>query len=200
MLDSPSPARRLSAENRREQILEAASALFIEKGFEAVGMNDIARALQTSRPTVYGYFTSTEDMLRALLAGRLPAMWERLRPLLPASGEFQAGTFSALFLALLHERELLLLLHSGGGPIFREQRADFLRQLQEWTTPYRRAEARQPQTLHLITLLLEAAAVEAVRGEQSEAEVQAKGKTQARVLGQFIAGGMAGLSSEMQLS
>ncbi|OLV18268.1 TetR/AcrR family transcriptional regulator [Deinococcus marmoris] len=195
-LDPPSPARRLSAENRREQILEAASALFIEKGFEAVGMNDIARALQTSRPTVYGYFTSTEDMLRALLAGRLPAMWERLRPLLPTSGEFHAGTFSALFLALLHERELLLLLHSGGGPIFREQRADFLRQLQEWTTPYRRAEARQPQTLHLITLLLEAAAVEAVRGEQSEAEALA----QAQTIGQFIAGGVAGLSSEIQLS
>ncbi|MFK7603192.1 TetR/AcrR family transcriptional regulator [Deinococcus sp. SM5_A1] len=195
-LDPPSPARRLSAENRREQILEAASALFIERGFEAVGMNDIARELQTSRPTVYGYFTSTEDMLRALLAERLPAMWERLRPLLPTSGEFRAGTFSALFLALLHERELLLLLHSGGGPIFREQRADFLRQLQEWTTPYRRAEARQPQTLHLITLLLEAAAVEAVRGEQSEAEAQAQGQ----IIGQFIAGGVAGLSSEIQLS
>lgn len=187
--DPLSPARRLSADNRREQILEAAAALFIERGFEAVGMNDIARELQTSRPTVYTYFTSTQEMLRALLAERLPGMWERLRPILPASGEFRAQTFSALFLALLHERELLLLLHSGGGPIFREQRADFLRQLQEWLEPYRRAEVRQPRTLHLITLLLEAAAVEAVRDGGGEAEAQAQ------AIGQFIAGGVAGLFS-----
>ncbi|GGM08083.1 TetR/AcrR family transcriptional regulator [Deinococcus aerophilus] len=190
---SPPPiARRLSAEDRREQILETASALFIERGFEAVGMNDIAHELQTSRPTVYTYFTSTEDMLRALLQGRLPAMWERLRPILPASGEFRAGTFSALFLALLHERELLLLLHSGGGPIFREQRGHFLRQLGGWLKPYRRAEARQPGVLHLITLLLEAALVEAVRTEQNPEDLQA----QAHAVGQFIAGGVAALASE----
>lgn len=190
MTASPSPARRLSAENRREQILEAAAALFIERGFEAVGMNDIARELQTSRPTVYTYFTSTRDMLRALLVERLPAMWERLRPILPASGEFQAETFSALFLALLHERELLLLLHSGGGPIFREQRGHFLQQLGEWIEPYRRAEARQPQVLHLITLLLEAVAVESVRGEGADAQARAQ------VIGQFIAAGVAGTATE----
>ncbi|MDV6373263.1 TetR/AcrR family transcriptional regulator [Deinococcus arenicola] len=190
----PSPARRLSAENRHGQILEAASELFIEKGFEAVGMNDIARELQTSRPTIYTYFTSTEDMLRALLRERLPAMWERLRPILPTSGEFHADTFSALFVALLHERELLLLLHSGGGPIFREQRGHFLQQLGEWIEPYRQAETRQPQALHLITLLLEAAAVEAVRGDSKEADAQAQ------AIGQFIAGGIAGLSSRSEKS
>lgn len=187
MTASSLPPRRLSAENRREQILETAAALFIDRGFEAVGMNDIARELQTSRPTVYTYFTSTEDMLRALLRERLPAMWERLRPILPTSGEFQADTFSALFLALLHERELLLLLHSGGGPIFREQRGHFLQQLGEWIEPYRRAESRQPQVLHLITLLLEAAAVEAVRAVRDDAELAA----QARTIGQFIAAGVA---------
>ncbi|GGO34027.1 TetR/AcrR family transcriptional regulator [Deinococcus humi] len=184
---APSPTRRLSAENRRQQILETAAALFIERGFEAVGMNDIARELQTSRPTVYAYFTSTQDMLRALLDERLPAMWERLRPILPTSGEFRAETFSALFLALLHEHELLLLLHSGGGPIFREQRGHFLQQLGEWIEPYRRAEARQPHILHLITLLLEAAAVEQVRADRGAADSQAR----ARAIGQFIAGGVA---------
>ncbi len=150
-------------------------------------MNDIARELQTSRPTVYGYFTSTEDMLRALLHERLPDMWERLRPILPTSGEFRAETFSALFLALLHERELLLLLHSGGGPIFREQRGHFLQQLGEWIEPYRRAETRQPHILSLITLLLEAAAVEQVQAEHGNGDSQAR----AQAIGQFIAGGVA---------
>jgi AcrR family transcriptional regulator len=190
-LPLPPPARRLSAENRREQILEAASALFIERGFEAVGMNDIARELQTSRPTVYSYFTSTEDMLRALLRERLPAMWERLRPMLPTSGEVQADTFSALFLALLHERELLLLLHSGGGPIFREQRGHFLQQLGQWIEPYRRAKTRPPHVLHLITLLLEAAAVEEVRANRGPADSQA----QAQAIGQLIAAGVAGTAA-----
>ena len=51
----PEPRRRLSAEVRREQILEVASQLFIERGFENVKMADIAEHLQTSRPNIYTY-------------------------------------------------------------------------------------------------------------------------------------------------
>lgn len=76
---SPSTARRLSAENRREQILRSAEALFVERGFEGVSMADIALALGTSRPTVYTYFPSTEAILDALLAERLEQFPERIR-------------------------------------------------------------------------------------------------------------------------
>lgn len=204
-------ARRLSAETRRERILEVAETLFIERGFEGVGMNDVAQALGTSRPTVYTYFTSTEDMLRALLDVRLPLLWERLSPLLPAlpltgqphAGQPPAGAprpppgplaadqsrlYSEVFRALLRERELLLLMRSGGGPIFRQQREHFLARLAGLIEPYRPAQ-RHPWALEVVTLLLEAAAVEALRHPERDPAALA------RTLGQMIAGGLGALHS-----
>ncbi|MFC3831365.1 MULTISPECIES: TetR/AcrR family transcriptional regulator [Deinococcus] len=160
------PARRLDADTRREQILNAAQALFIERGFEGVAMTDVARALGTSRPTVYTYFTSTTDMLGALLEARLPALWARLRPVLEAGqGRDPAAVdYAAIHAALLQERDLLLLMHSGGGPTFREQRRHFLDQLATRLAPYRPApSAGDTGALVIITLLLEAVAVEALR-------------------------------------
>lgn len=187
MTATTSPARRLSAENRREQILSAAQALFIEYGFESVGMNDIAQVLGTSRPTIYTYFTSTEEILNALLVQRLPALWERLSPLLPCMNTFAANEYAALFRELLKERELLLLMHSGGGPTFRQQREQFLAHLTELIEPYRPQEAqRHPQALNLISLLLATAAVDTLRNDRDTAAL-------AVTLGEFIAGGVQAL-------
>lgn len=180
--------RRLSAENRREQILDTAETLFIERGFESVGMNDLAQALGTSRPTIYAYFTSTEAMLRAQLDTRLTQLWARLHPLLPGTGTFSADLYTELYAALLHERELLLLMHSGGGPTFREQRDHFLNRLGALIEPYRPQDApRAPYALDLITLLLESAAVHALR--HPDADTTELGRT----LGRFLAGGVRAL-------
>ncbi|THF86156.1 TetR/AcrR family transcriptional regulator [Deinococcus sp. KSM4-11] len=166
--------RRLDADTRREQLLATAQNLFIERGFEGVGMNDIAHALGTSRPTVYTYFTSTTAMLRALLDARLPALWQRLHPLLETGQDsgppvHMALDYRAIFGALLQERDLLLLMHSGGGPTFREQRSHFLQELAALLAPYRPALAR-PGALHIVTLLLEAVAVETLRHPESAPE------------------------------
>ncbi|GHF45997.1 AcrR family transcriptional regulator [Deinococcus metalli] len=187
-MPSPSAPRRLDADTRRAQLLEAAQALFIERGFEGVGMNDVAHALGTSRPTVYAYFTSTEAMLRALLDARLPALWQRLRPLLDTGTGLAALDYAAIFTALLHERDLLLLMHSGGGPTFREERARFLDELAALLAPYRPEHAaRHDGALRIVTLLLEAVAVESLRHP---------GATPGDVddtLAAFIAGGLAAL-------
>ncbi|WP_412026801.1 TetR/AcrR family transcriptional regulator [Deinococcus yunweiensis] len=164
-MPSTPPARRLDADTRREQILNAAQTLFIERGFEGVGMTDVARALGTSRPTVYTYFTSTEAMLASLLEARLPELWARLRPVLEAAqGRDPAAVdYAALHASLLQERDLLLLMHSGGGPTFREQRRHFLHQLATLLTPYRAGPQGFTGPLVIVTLLLEAVAVEALR-------------------------------------
>lgn len=183
-----SPTRRLSAENRREQILGVAETLFIERGFEGVGMNDIAQALGTSRPTIYTYFTSTEEMLRALLDARLPHLWERLTPLLADLHKLQPAFYRNVLHALLQERELLLLMHSGGGPTFREERQRLLAQLGELIEPYRPQDAPPaPCGLQILTLLLETVAVDALR--QPGTDIDALEDT----LGLFIAGGVSAL-------
>ncbi|WP_288403754.1 TetR/AcrR family transcriptional regulator [uncultured Deinococcus sp.] len=188
---SSSAARRLKAEDRREQILAAAAALFVERGFEAVGMADVATALQTSRPTVYAYFASTEEMLGALLDDRLQDLPARLEPLLTDEAEL---SFGRLFLALLEERELLLLLGSGGGPLFRERRRRFLAAI-ESRLELRELQRRrmgpgreQPLLISLVLDLLSSAAYEQVTAGGADPE------TRAQVLERFILGGVAAVA------
>lgn len=186
---SKAPPRRLSAEDRREQILEVAARLFVERGFEAVGMADIAAELHISRPTVYSYFASTETMLEAVFEARLERFPERLSPLLQAEGPVE---FSALFKALLQESDLLLLINSGGGPLFRRRRRAFLQaiemrlQLQELPVMKVNALRRQPQLLPILLNLLTGMAYE----QLSEGDAQDNDGL-AQLLEVFILGGIA---------
>ncbi|GMA17131.1 TetR/AcrR family transcriptional regulator (plasmid) [Deinococcus metallilatus] len=160
------PPKRLASPDRRAQILDAAEALFIERGFEGVAMPDLAARLGTSRPTIYSYFTSTGEMLAALLDARLAALWERIAPLLPHLASGTPQDFARLTRELLHERELLLLLHSGGGPIFRAHRCTFLQGLETRLGAALPPNAeRHPHLLRLVILTLEAAALAALHGD-----------------------------------
>src|ERR1700749_2664679 len=59
----PSPSRTRYAGNRTEDILAAAVAVFSEKGYRATSMNDLARAAGLSKPGLYHYVTSKEQLL-----------------------------------------------------------------------------------------------------------------------------------------
>ncbi|MGH9136251.1 MAG: TetR/AcrR family transcriptional regulator [Acidimicrobiales bacterium] len=48
-----------------ERILDAAAALFVERGVGATGMGDVARAAGCSRATLYRYFEGREALLIA---------------------------------------------------------------------------------------------------------------------------------------
>ena len=52
---------------RRDQILAQASALFAEKGVDAVTMAEIAGAADVSTPTVFNYFGNKDGILIALI-------------------------------------------------------------------------------------------------------------------------------------
>jgi AcrR family transcriptional regulator len=60
---TPRPTRN---DVQRQVILDAASLLFIEKGFGGTNINDIADAVGVSRTALYYYFPSKESMLEAL--------------------------------------------------------------------------------------------------------------------------------------
>jgi AcrR family transcriptional regulator len=53
-------------EKRRQEILEIAKEVFIQKGFESTTMTDIVKASDLSRGGVYKYFSSTDEMFRAI--------------------------------------------------------------------------------------------------------------------------------------
>jgi len=72
--------QRLSSAERRDQILDAANALFAESGYDAVSIEDIASAAGVTRGLVHHYFGGRKEVYLALLE-RLGALREeQLRP------------------------------------------------------------------------------------------------------------------------
>jgi len=74
-LEAPGHARRELPEpaSRREEIADAAAALFAQHGYEAVGIDDIGAAVGIAGPSIYNHFTSKQDLLFSSL-GRGYAM------------------------------------------------------------------------------------------------------------------------------
>ena len=58
---------RMSAEERREQLLDVTKAIVAEQGFHAVSIEAVARAAGITRPVVYGHFRDLHGLLEALV-------------------------------------------------------------------------------------------------------------------------------------
>jgi TetR/AcrR family transcriptional regulator, regulator of autoinduction and epiphytic fitness len=63
----------------REAIVEAAERLFLDRGFGAVSMDELASAAGVARRTVYNQFTSKEEIFREMLL-RVSAQLETALP------------------------------------------------------------------------------------------------------------------------
>ncbi len=68
MSTSPDPIREQLIEARRNQILDAAAAVFAEKGFHRATTKEIARTAGVSEGTIYNYFDSKADLLIGIMA------------------------------------------------------------------------------------------------------------------------------------
>jgi AcrR family transcriptional regulator len=62
----------------QESIIEAAGKIFERFGYTKTSMNDIARAARKGRRTVYTYFTSKEDVFRAVIETEVRELANRL--------------------------------------------------------------------------------------------------------------------------
>ena len=58
--------RKREKEQREKDIVDAAEKLIIEKGFEGTSMDDIAAAVELSKPAIYRYFVNKEDLYFAV--------------------------------------------------------------------------------------------------------------------------------------
>jgi len=70
MFDRPRASSRRRKDARPRELLDAALAVFVEKGFAAARPEEIALRADVSKGTLYLYFHSKEDMLAALVEER----------------------------------------------------------------------------------------------------------------------------------
>jgi AcrR family transcriptional regulator len=103
MADTNDPIQELVAAARRNQILDAATKVFAEKGFHRATIKEIARVAGIADGTIYTYFASKADVLLGIL-NRLNESTEREQQLLPQSEQ----DMRAFFTSYLRQRMSLL--------------------------------------------------------------------------------------------
>ncbi|MBE6474514.1 MAG: TetR/AcrR family transcriptional regulator [Actinomyces succiniciruminis] len=74
MSSKASKRTRMSASERREQLIAVARALFAEKGFEATSIEEIANRAKVSKPVVYEHFGGKEGLYAVIVDRELTAI------------------------------------------------------------------------------------------------------------------------------
>ena len=72
-MQSAEPSHRRRKEARPQELLAAALALFVEKGFAATRAEEVASRAGVSKGTLYLYYPSKEELLKAVISHNLSA-------------------------------------------------------------------------------------------------------------------------------
>jgi len=101
-----------SSEIRRNQILDAATKVFVRQGFQHARMDDIVEESGLSKGTLYWYFKSKEDIINAILRRLFTGDLENLESLVQAE-----GTASERLIRLTNDRVIGMKRMSSLVPI-----------------------------------------------------------------------------------
>ncbi len=74
---------------RRSEIIEAAGRLFVERGYEATSLHEIAEASEFSVGTLYNFFESKEDIYFAVIESQMADFYNRAKQALSSTGDLR---------------------------------------------------------------------------------------------------------------
>jgi AcrR family transcriptional regulator len=102
------PRRRLTAEERRTGILDAALAVFSESGYHSASIDDIAREAGVSKALIYEHFASKQELYADLIARNARELTQRIGAALVGveleSGSSRLAVGLDAFFAFVEER------------------------------------------------------------------------------------------------
>lgn len=94
---------RVRTDEKRRQIIDVASQLFQELGYERTSMSAISERLGGSKATLYGYFKSKEELLQAVLVYDVTEEADRLMSEFLSGRNLREGLIT-LGCAYMHRR------------------------------------------------------------------------------------------------
>src|SRR5687767_15589396 len=77
---------RMTAAQRREQLIDIARGLFAERGFDGTSIEEIAARAEVSKPVVYEHFGGKEGLYAIVVDRELQLVLDRFTSALSASG------------------------------------------------------------------------------------------------------------------
>ena len=112
--DPPSLAPEGRSARKRERIVEAATALFLERGYLATSIDQIAALAGVSKPTVYRFFADKDALLEHIVLGTLDRAGDPFRASLPQLGssenlEGDLGNVARNYIAMVTQPAVLQL-------------------------------------------------------------------------------------------
>ncbi|UQX12420.1 TetR/AcrR family transcriptional regulator [Candidatus Mycobacterium methanotrophicum] len=87
---------RMPRDERRGQLLIAASEIFVDRGYHAAGMDEIAERAGVSKPVLYQHFTSKLELYLAVLARHVENLVSGVRQALRATTDNRQRLRSAV--------------------------------------------------------------------------------------------------------
>ena len=175
MAGTGTTAARMSARERRRQLLDVTRAIVAERGFHEVSIEAVAREAGITRPVVYGHFTDLPGLLEALVDQESERALGQLAAVLPrdlAAGDPRRLLLGALrgYLDAVHAEpvtwRLVLMPPEGAPAVLRDRiaqgRAAVVEQLAAAMSPGLGAGRRSPDP-ELTARTLSALADEAAR-------------------------------------
>ncbi len=108
---------RLSADERRTQLLEVAGGLFAEHGFHGLSMEVLADAAGVSKPVLYQHFASKRELYLALVRQAVAELEAQVRKALEGTSDNRDRVHGAIaaYIDFVEDRRASLLL-GGLGP------------------------------------------------------------------------------------
>ena len=114
--------RRYDPEGTRQALLDAARAVFIEKGVAQASMNDIARRAEVTKSLIHHHFGSKDELWRAVKQHSFEAYFEGLLAILEGEqADLACLTAAVRFMFRFYGEEpdvarLMTLIHLEADP------------------------------------------------------------------------------------
>ncbi len=83
-------------EERRQELINTAERLFMEKGYEQTAIADIVREVQVAHGTFYYYFPSKEDILEAVIEKNIAELESHVREIMQRPDLAPASKLNAM--------------------------------------------------------------------------------------------------------
>ena len=99
-------------EERRNEIINACEKIYKEKGFYGVTLKEISTAISVTRPAMYTYFETKDEILLALLEREYEKWCVSLEKICKKAGKMSRNELADAVSGTLKDREILLRIQN----------------------------------------------------------------------------------------
>ena len=112
-------------EERKQELIDTAERLFLEKGYEQTTVADIVREIEVAQGTFYYYFSSKEKILEAIIEKDITALEEDVRQIMSREDSNAAIKLNAVVNSIIgistSRREIMDYLHEESNAVMHEK-------------------------------------------------------------------------------